>query len=312
MKQFSEDVRAGLSKSPKTLPSKYFYNKKGDELFIKIMGMPEYYLTRSEMEIVQRKGSELVNALGFEQGQYFELIELGAGDGYKTKELLKVLLKEDYNFEYIPIDISPNVLNQLKANFNGGLPGLRMNAQAGDYFNILNDFKASEHPKVVLFLGSNIGNLTDEEAQEFIYKLGANLRARDKLILGVDLIKAQDIVLPAYNDAAGITRDFNLNLLDRINTELGADFDVAEFKHAPEYTEEEGIAKSYLESGRDQTVTIEGEQFSFAKGERIHTEISRKYNDEVMTRILSNTDFIIADKFTDSKGYFADYVLERQ
>jgi len=313
IEQFKKDVDQGLSNKPKTLPSKYFYDANGDALFIKIMNMPEYYPTRAELEIFKNKSMEFVDALGFAPDQYFELIELGAGDGTKTKELLHVLLKAQYTFDYIPIDISSTALNDLGEKLKEEFPGLSVKKKHGDYFGVLETLKESHHPKVILFLGSNIGNLTDDRATDFIYKIGENLDKGDKLILGVDLIKSEELVLPAYNDPQGITKDFNLNLLSRINRELGGSFDLSTFEHQPEYTSKDGIARSFLVSNISQKIRISsiGKSFKFEKGERMQTEISRKYNDDILHKILKNTDFEIVNRLTDSKGYFADYVLNR-
>lgn len=314
MEDFKQDVDKGLSSDPKTLPSKYFYDEKGDALFVKIMHMPEYYLTRAEMEIFKTKSGDIISELGLKKDSYFELIEMGAGDGTKTKELLAELDKQGYQFDYLPIDISPFALDGLEKMLAKDLPNVSVKIQAGDYFNILESLKDSPNPKVVLFLGSNIGNMKDSIASRFLYDLGANLKKGDKLLLGVDLIKSEEIVLPAYNDNKGITREFNLNLLRRINRELGADFSVDDFCHAPEYTEEEGIAKSFLQSKKAQVVTIRslGKSYSFEEGERIHTEISRKYSDDVLQKIIAPTDFVISGCLTDSKSYFADYILTRE
>ena len=311
--QFKKDVEQGLGASPKTLPSKYFYDKKGDELFVRIMNLPEYYLTRAEFEIFKEQSEELIQALEITPKQHFELIELGPGDGTKTKELLKVLNQGDYQFDYLPIDISQNALDQLEQNLSEELPGVSVRKKQGDYFTMLASLRESHHPKVLFFLGSNIGNMTDRQAAEFIYKLGSNLLPDDKLFLGVDLIKSANIVLPAYNDPTGLTRAFNLNLLSRINSELGGDFDINRFSHQPEYTVENGIAISYLVSKVEQTVTLNGSSqiFKFSQGEKILTEISRKYDDEIINKIIRNTDFQITHKLTDRNGYFADYILER-
>ena len=311
--QFRKDVEQGLGNKPKTLPSKYFYDKKGDELFVQIMNLPEYYLTRAEHEIFREQSEQLIQALEITPNQHFELIELGPGDGTKTKELLKVLSQRDYAFDYLPIDISQNALDQLEKNLSEELPGVSVSKKQGDYFTMLASLRETHHPKVLFFLGSNIGNMTDLQAAEFIYKLGSNLQPGDKLLLGVDLIKPVEIVLPAYNDPAGLTRAFNLNLLSRINSELGGNFDIDRFSHQPEYTVENGVAISYLVSKADQTVTLNGSSqiFKFSQGEKILTEISRKYDDEIINKIIRNTDFQIAHKLTDSNGYFADYVLKR-
>lgn len=311
--KFKIDVREGLSTSPKFLSSKYFYDELGDKLFVKIMEMPEYYLTRAEMEIFTLQTQALIKAFEIEKGSYFELIELGSGDGSKTKKLLKKLVQENYLFDYFPIDISKHALDHLEMDLKEQIPALRVITKQGDYLETMADFKDSKHKKVILFLGSNIGNLSDERAIKFIYQLGSNLKKSDILLLGVDLIKSAEIVLPAYNDQKGITASFNLNLLKRINKELGANFDLEKYKHTAEYSEEEGISKSYLVSLEEQEVYINSlkESFYFKPNEKIHTEISRKYNDDVINQIISKTDFQIKTKIIDAKAYFADYILER-
>ena len=313
IEQFTSEVDEGLSRPQKTLPSKYFYNEKGNELFIEIMRMPEYYLTRSEMEIFSEQTHAIIDALALDPSKYFELIELGAGNGVKTLKLLKTLCAEGYQYDYIPIDISKHGLDRLERSLAKVLPQVSVCPKHGDYFRILESLRDSHHPKVLLFLGSNIGNMPDEVASEFIYQLGTNLSVGDKLLMGADLIKSVEVILPAYNDENGITRDFNLNLLHRINEELGGDFDLKSFEHTPEYNEQEGIAKSYLISTCDQDVTITatGKCYPFPAGEKIQTEISRKYNDEILSKLLSKTDFEIIEKLTDKKGYFADYILDR-
>lgn len=311
--QFKIDIETGLSDSPKTLSSKYFYDEIGDALFVKIMHLPEYYLTRAELDIFKNKSNQIIDAFKIDKDTYFELIELGAGDGLKTRELLQRLLNQGYNFGYVPIDISQNALDQLEVSLKNDLPALSVKKQQGDYFEILADLKTSNHPKVILFLGSNIGNMNDEIAGQFIYELGANLSANDKLLIGVDLIKDESIVLPAYNDSQGITQAFNLNLLNRINNELGGNFDIEQFSHQPEYSESDGIAKSFLVSLKRQDVYIEalGQTYEFQKDEKIATEISRKYNDEIINGLIDKTDFKINEKLMDEKEYFANYIFTK-
>lgn len=312
--KFKKAVDEGLSNVEKSLPSKYFYDKTGDALFVKIMHLPEYYVTRSEHEIFKQQSEEIIAALQLNPNSYFELIELGAGDGLKTKELLKVLNRKNYKFDYMPVDISKNALDSLESDLNNQLPKLSIKKKQGDYFEVLESLKENQHPKVILFLGSNIGNMSDAIATDFISKLSDNLQAGDKLFLGVDLIKPATVVLPAYNDKQGVTAAFNLNLLYRINRELEADFKVDTFKHLPEYDEMEGIAKSYLISTKAQQVYIGqlNKTFHFYEGEKILMEISRKYNDAILNTILGKSDFEIKDRITDSKAYFANYVLERK
>ncbi|MFT6747736.1 MAG: L-histidine N-alpha-methyltransferase [Glaciecola sp.] len=311
IEQFIKEVDAGLSSVPASLPSKYFYDQVGDDLFVKIMNMPEYYLTRAEHEIFKEQITSMVHDLEIEKGKYFELIELGAGDGTKTKELLKYLNENDYLFHYSPIDISENALDGLEQILQKELPQVKVKKKQGDYFEVLDDLSKSDHPKIILFLGSNIGNMSDEEASRFFKELAKSVNPKDKVLLGVDLIKDESIVLPAYNDKQGITRAFNLNLLERINRELGGEFSMANFRHVAEYTKEEGIAKSFLESTVDQEVRIKklGKSYRFKKGEKIKTEISRKYNHEVLSGLVKGTKFKIKKELTDRQGLFADYIL---
>lgn len=312
LEKFKKEVVEGLSKfAEKALPSKYFYDKKGDELFVQIMGLPEYYLTRAEMEIFRDKTKDILSALQLNKNQKYSIIELGAGDGTKTIHLLKAMLEKEYYFEYLPVDISHNALNGLEVFLKKELPSLVVKPNHSDYFKALENLKQDHTVKIILFLGSNIGNLTDEQATEFIYQLGANIRKGDKIVLGVDLKKTTEIVLPAYNDSQGITAAFNLNLLDRINNELGADFNRHNFIHAPIYDEEVGIAKSYIKSLKKQIVKLGDHQFHFEENELIHTEVSRKYDDEVIKQILSKTDITWEYKIMDSQSLFADYILIR-
>jgi len=312
LEQFKKEVNEGLNNTLKSLPSKFFYDKKGDALFVEIMHLPEYYVTRSEHEIFKNKSASIIEALQLSKDTYFELIELGAGDGTKTKELLDELSRQNYKFDYIPVDISQNALDKLEMDLNQQMPHISVKTKQGDYFEVLESLKENQYPKVILFLGSNIGNMSDDVAKEFISNLSENLNFGDKLFLGVDLIKPATIVLPAYNDSQGVTAAFNLNLLERINRELHADFEVESFKHQPEYDEKLGIATSFLVSTKEQDVFIKklNKTFHFAKGEKILTEISRKYNDKILDKILKKTAFVIKDRITDSKKYFANYVLE--
>lgn len=312
--KFIDDVHEGLSRDPKTLPSKYFYDKRGDELFMQIMELPEYYLTRAELEIFTRQTDDLIRKFGVSPDQHFELIELGAGDGTKTQNLLKALLDHGYSFDYLPVDLSHNVLEHLQNFLTEQMPDLSIKPERGDYLEIVGKLHSSSAPKVVLFLGSNIGNLTDLQASKFIYDLGRHLGPGDKLLLGVDLVKSEEIVLPAYNDAQGVTRDFNLNLLRRINEELDANFDLDAFEHRPEYEAEVGVAKSFLVSTSNQSVTLgsNGNSYQFAEGEKVLMEISRKYNEDILGEILHGTDFEVIDILTDSNDYFADYIIERR
>ncbi|PCI31565.1 MAG: L-histidine N(alpha)-methyltransferase [Flavobacteriaceae bacterium] len=313
IEQFKKEVDTGLSIPKKTLPSKYFYDKKGGALFVEIMHSKEYYLTRAELEIFTNQTQNIIDALELKRDTYFELIELGAGDGLKTKQLLKELSKQNYTFDYIPIDISQNALDDLEQTLTKEITTLSINKKQGDYFDVLESIKGNKHPKVILFLGSNMGNMSDKIASKFITNLSHNLNPNDKLFLGVDLIKPKEIVLPAYNDSKGITKAFNLNLLERINKELGGNFVVNNFGHQPEYSEKEGVCKSYLVSYIEQKVFIQAlnKTFHFEKGEKILTEISRKYNDAIIQKIIDKSYFKVVNKLTDTNNYFANISLTR-
>lgn len=308
--QFVKDIIAGLSSTPKTLPSKYFYDEVGDALFVKIMHSKDYYLTRAEFEIFSQLTDELVEALQL-NGSHFDLVELGAGDGIKTIELLKGLRKHD--FTYRPIDISSNTLKILKNRVQSELPDLAIETLEGEYFQALDSIKGKGQ-KVILFLGSNLGNMQDELATDFLNQLSEAMDLGDKILMGLDLKKSKDIILPAYNDRDGYTRDFNLNLLQRINEELEADFDLSQFEHTPEYDEENGIARSFLQSKTCQQVVLKKADriIEMEAGEKIQTEVSRKYDEQILEKLLEGTNLKIKRFFFDCQKLFTDVLLEKQ
>lgn len=309
MDTFAKEVDEGLSASSKSLPSRYFYDSKGDEIFVKIMNMPEYYLTDAELEIFTKQTSELIRSFGM-NGEHFEVVELGAGDGLKVVKLLKQL--NGHNFTYAPIDISVSAIEKLQNRLLSEIPGLDFDGQQGEYFEVLDSLK-DVGKKVILFLGSNIGNLTDSRAHDFMVKISASMNSHDKLLIGFDLKKDPDVIENAYNDPHGYTKEFNLNLLRRINRELGANFSIQKFKHSPEYDNNTGAALSYLESLDEQTVHIQaiGNSYTFKRGERIHTEISRKYDVETIHKIAKDTGLIVKETFYDSRKYFIDVLFEK-
>lgn len=312
--KFKADVDYGLSNTPKTMSPMYFYDERGSELFVEIMNLPEYYLTRAELDIFTHRSAELVELFNIDKNEFVELIELGSGDGTKIKKLLTAMIDREHLFGYFPIDISLSSLKALEKMLTSELPGVEIKTQHGNYFEKLSSLKNRKHKKIIFFLGSNLGNQDDHQAAEFIGLLSENLHPGDLLVLGLDLIKSEDIVLPAYDDKQGVTRKFNLNLLTRINRELDADFDLSNFAHVPEYSSKTGIAVSYLESFVDQTVTIKqiGKSYYFEKNERLCTEISRKYSDEMLSKLIAKTDFKVIGKLLDCNQYFADYVLQKK
>ncbi|MEP2026633.1 MAG: L-histidine N(alpha)-methyltransferase [Reichenbachiella sp.] len=309
-KQFLTDVIDGLSADTKHISSKYFYDKKGDAIFQQIMHMDEYYLTDAELDIFQTHKCEIANIFSPEK-EPFNLIEFGAGDGMKTKVLLKELLSHEIPFDYIPIDISQNALDQLKQSLTKEMPDLSFKGIQGDYFEVLNRLKEDNGRKnVVLFLGSNIGNFTNEEALSFTSDISDKLNPKDLLFIGVDLKKDPKKILLAYNDPTGITAEFNYNLLRRINRELGGNFDVEQFEHHPIYDPVTGECKSALLSKKEQEVQVDNQTFHFAKWEPVHTEISRKYSLKQLHRLAEKSGFKVKKDLFDSNKYFVDSIWE--
>lgn len=307
-KTFYEDVIAGLTASPKKLQSKYFYDAVGDKLFQDIMHCPEYYLTNCELEIFSEQTAALAKTLT-DRFKDFDLIELGAGDATKSVYLLDHLLKTGTDFTYLPIDISSHVIGQLQQQLPVKLPGLKMQGLNGDYFDMLKEARQlSLRPKVVLFMGSNIGNMPVKEAQEFCITLRQELSPEDVVIIGFDLKKNPKTILAAYNDAAGITRNFNLNLLTRINRELQADFNPDQFDHYPVYNPQTGACKSFLVSLADQQVKIGTATIRFEENELIDMEVSQKYSLAETNQLAENAGFEPVQYFFDTKKWFVDAV----
>ena len=307
--QFYNDVVAGLQSTPKRLNSMYFYDANGDKLFQDLMACDEYYPTNCELEIFTEQTAELCKAM-IAGGDAFDLIELGAGDAMKSTFLLKYLLEQKVGFTYLPIDISSNVISYLNATLPVTLPGIKITGLNGEYFDMLKKAASiSKRRKVVLFLGSNIGNMPVSDAENFCKELRKNLAPGDMSLIGVDLKKNPKTILAAYNDQEGITKRFNLNLLERINRELNADFNVTQFDHYPMYDPETGACKSYLVSMVDQQVKINGKEcIHFFKDEYIYMEISQKYSVMQTNQMASTSGFKPLNIFFDSKKWFIDAI----
>jgi L-histidine N-alpha-methyltransferase len=306
---FAEDVLRGLSAMPKFLSSKYFYDDEGSRLFQQIMKLPEYYLTDSETDIFTNQTKEIFESFITAQSDNFDLIELGAGDGTKTSLLVEYFLERKTDFNYVPIDISAEALHFLTEKFRARFPSLSMQTEQGDYFQTLKTFQQkSERRKIVLFLGSNIGNFSREQAQNFFRELRAVMNKDDLLFIGFDLQKDPRVILRAYDDAQGVTAAFNLNLLDRINRELGGNFDAQNFSHYATYHPVEGAARSFLISQKKQTVFIEaiGKEFEFDYWEPIFMEISQKYTLQMIAEIAVTSGFTVAKNFFDSRCFYTN------
>lgn len=307
---FEEDAYKGLTSYPKYLLSKYIYDKKGDKLFQDIMALPEYYLTNCEYNILKTHAGEIAQTMQASGG--FDLIELGAGDGKKTKLLLRELLDQKIDFSYLPIDISENVLIELEESLKKELPQVDVKIQAGTYFKTLEKLADySSRKKVILMLGSNIGNLLHKDAVSFLSNIKDAMGPEDMLFMGFDQKKHPQTILDAYNDATGVTAAFNKNHLVRINTELNANFDIDEFLHWETYDPESGTAKSFLVSKKEQNVVIEnlGLTVHFDAWETIHTEISQKYDDAVVNWLADRSDLKVTHFFMDEKAYYKNYIF---
>lgn len=307
---FAEDVREGLSSKPKFLHSKYFYDERGDKLFQQIMELEEYYLTDCELEIFETTKDDILKLLRNDQDdKVFDVIEFGAGDGIKTRILIEHFISQKVKFKYFPVDISSSVLGSLEMNLRMEFPGLDIHPVCDDYFHALEELnKADFNKKIILFLGSNIGNFRGDDAIPFLRRLHADMNAGDFLFVGFDLKKDPQIILNAYNDKQGITREFNLNLLDRINRELGGNFKRNQFEHYPTYNPLTGETKSYIISLTDQTVRIDtlSQSFSFEKWEPVFTEISQKYSLEDIERLATLSGFYMQKNFFDHRQYFTN------
>lgn len=303
-------VKEGFAQHPKRLPSWLFYDEMGDKIFQAIMRIPEYYLTACEFEILQMNKAKLLDHFTIDQSP-FNLIELGAGDGLKTEILLKHLAGQKTDFLYSPVDVSETVLSQLQSRLNKSLPGLAVNPISLKYQDAIEVLSHDKLRKVYLFLGANVGNFYVNEAIRFVSDISQHMNAGDQLLIGFDLKKDPRLIQKAYDDPYGITRNFNMNLLTRLNRELGAQFQLDQFSHYPFYNPETGMTKSYLVSLRDQDVFFEAfdKAVHFDRWEVIHTEVSQKYDKQMITTLAEDAALEIRETFYDCRHYFCDVLM---
>lgn len=307
-RDFAYDVLVGLSERPKRIPSRYFYDDEGSRLFQKIMTLPEYYPTGCETEILTTHAAHVVEPML--RGGPFNVVDLGAGDGAKTMIVLEHLRRVGADFTYVPIDISEGAMRELVDTVHARLPGVRVEGLVCEYTAGV-QYLGREHRErrnLVLFLGSNVGNFNAVQARAFLRRLWSALYEGDFVLVGFDLKKDIEVLLAAYNDAQGVTAEFNLNLLRRINRELGASFDVRAFRHFGTYNVFSGAMESYLVSLEPQVVHVEAVQQSFAfdAWEPLHTEYSYKYLRSDIASLARDTGFELDAHFEDARGYFAD------
>ncbi|HVE71400.1 MAG TPA: L-histidine N(alpha)-methyltransferase [Thermoanaerobaculia bacterium] len=308
---FAHDVRVGLTAARKWLPPRWFYDQLGSSLFDTICFLPEYYVMRAEAQVLTTHHAEIAAALGTSP---LRLVELGSGAARKTRILLDALTHRRTELEYVPVDVDESMLERTGRDLLREYDDLRVVAVRSDFRRPsvpLALLPRTRSRTVVLFLGSTIGNLSPQESTVMLRDLRSALAPGDALFLGADLRKDRTILEPAYDDALGVTAAFNLNLLGRINRELGGAFDLSAFRHLAFYDEEHGRMEMHLVSRRVQRVRIDALdlEIAFDEDERIHTESSYKHDMSTLRALAESSQFTIANTWTDSRRWFADVLL---
>lgn len=301
---FAADVRQGLTDAPRWLPCLYFYDEVGSRLFEQICDLPEYYPTRTERAILEAHADDLVAHVG----HAVDLVELGSGSASKTRLLVEALLRRHGQLRFIPVDISRSILEESSLALVEDYAELEIFAVAGEYHDGLDYLKEeSGPPRLILWLGSNVGNFLRDDAVHFLQRLRSAMRPDDQLLAGIDLRKDPAILIAAYDDAAGVTAAFNRNILTRINRELGGDFDTERFDHEARWNDAEGRIEMHLVSNCDQSVLIDGLglALTFAQGESIHTENSYKYSLPEIEALAQTAGFHADGQWFDAARRFS-------
>lgn len=311
MQDFLEHVKNGLSKSPKKLSSRYFYDEKGDELFQQIMQMEEYYLPACEMEIIETQSIRIAKDIATVHNE-LQIVELGAGDGSKTKHFLKQVTPYFQQVDYVALDISPNILEVNKCEVESHVSGLIQRSIAGNYFETYKNLPKTDKERIVLFLGANIGNYPFREAISFFQFVKSGLNQSDYFLVSFDMVKHPRKIIKAYDDSQGVTRQFNLNLLQRMNRELGADFDLLKFDHYPFYNPINGITSSQIISLDKQKVHFaDGFVAAFEAFEAIHVEVSKKFFWKDIEEIASESGMNIQETYYDKNKEYAFVIFKK-
>lgn len=302
---FLSEVLSGLRATPKTLPCKFFYDEKGSKLFDRICELPEYYPTRTETALLEDIGSEVANCIG----PHAQIIEYGCGSVRKIRPVVDAL---DRPAAYVAVDISKDHLLAASNMLATDYPDLEVHAICADFVQPFPVSPPTVYPnarRVGFFPGSTLGNFTEEEAREFLAGAAELMGSGGGMLIGIDLKKDVAILKAAYDDAEGVTAAFNINLLDRINRELGADFNLDQFEHHIVYNDEMGRIEMHLRSLCDQTVMLDGNAFGFSAGETIHTENSHKYDIEQFQDMARDAGFEPQRVWTDSEDLFSVHFL---
>lgn len=304
-------VRSGLLATPKSLPAWLLYDARGSQLYEQITRVPEYYLTRAEAEILALQADAIVERLS-RGGERIALIELGAATAVKTEALLTAIVRAQGACDYYACDISPEPLKAAKARIERRMPTVHVHPVVGPHDKAANALRCIGQRQVLMFIGSSIGNYPDEAAIALLAKMRAHLRDDAMLVLGADLRKDSSVLLPAYDDARGVTAAFSLNLLRRLNHELHASFDLDSFRHVATWDASASNVEIYLESVRDQRVCLGrlGCEVHFHAGERIHTETSAKYDEARIDKILTKSGFTRIATHQDTAQLFAVHIAK--
>jgi L-histidine N-alpha-methyltransferase len=299
----AEDVLQGLSASPKRLPPKLFYDEAGSRLFEQITELPEYYLTRTERGIFQTSAKEIVQ----QAGSNLTLIELGAGNASKTAILIQAMCQRQLQVEFYPVDVSSAALQSAVSSLNGNFPHLHVRPIVADYSHGVPQLASLNGRKLVLLIGSTIGNFEPDEALQFLQCLRESMRSGDALLLGFDMVKSPRLLHAAYNDSQRVTARFNQNVLVRINSELGGRFTIDRFRHIAFWNRRRSRIEMHLESLQEQNVWIEQleKHFHFMEGETIHTENSYKFTNNAINSLLQETGFVLENRWNDPQGWFS-------
>jgi dimethylhistidine N-methyltransferase len=305
------EVYRGLTALPKKLSPWLFYDRRGSELFEAITELPEYYLTRTEREIFAQYADEILAAAGDDR---LAMIELGAGTAAKTGVLLAAAVRRQERVGYYPIDISVSALEEARTRIGEDLPQVAVRPIVADYTTELNEIPAPACRRIVLYIGSSIGNFEPADAGALLRNLRGQLAPGDLLLLGVDHIKDRATLLRAYNDGAGVTAEFNRNVLTRIQRELGADFRPRLFRHRVLWNDRESRIEMHLESLVSQEVAIPSLELTvgFRRGETIHTENSYKFTPETVAKLMGRSGFAVRRNWTDSRRWFGVYLAEAE
>ncbi len=298
----AREIHLGLTSSQKYLPSKYFYDSRGSKLFEEICRLPEYYLTRTEIGLLTDAAPHIMKS--FNGG---DLVELGSGANWKIRMLIDAAIDNGTReIRYVPFDVSESALKSAADELLKLYPGLEVMGIVADFFHHL-EAMPDDRPKIIIFFGSTIGNLNEDESRQFLKNIASTKKPGDRFLLGIDMVKSKERLEDAYNDSMGITSEFNKNILNVLNSKLNADFNTSHFDHIAFFNEDKERVEMHLQTNRDVSVNIADLDLNIAlmKGETIHTEICRKFSKEKIEHMISESGFDINHWYSDTKEWFS-------